>query len=141
MKKLSLLDARFLKINSKRLPDLIKLRDGIIKPLTPARKRFVNVLQGKTSPSTQWERAFLHWTEMNEPDLVQYISNKIDENKRKINISKNGVTFKYPTNKKEKKLSKKQNQFKIDITHRKSGYYEQTVKFVSGGLPSLGKKR
>ena len=141
MKKLSLLDARFLKINSKRLPDLIKLRDGVIKPLTPARKRFVKVLQGKTSPSTQWERAFLHWTEMNEPDLVQYISNKIDENKRKINSSKNEVTFKYPSNKKEKKLSKKQNQFKIDITHRKSGYYEQTVKFVSGGLPSLGKKR
>ena len=141
MKKLSLQDAKFLKINSKYLPNLIKLRDGDIKPSKPSHRRFLGVLQGKFLPASQWERAFLHWTEINEPDLVLYISNKIDENKRKYKISNSGVTFKYPSYKKDKKLTKKQKQLKIDITHIKSGYYKQTIKFVSGGLPSLGKKR
>ena len=141
MKKLSLQDAKFLKINAKYLPNLIKLRDGEIRPTKPSHKRFIDVLQGKILPTTQWERAFLHWTEMDEPNLVQFILSKIDENRKKNNISKSTTTFKYPSNKNDKKLSKKQNQFKIDITHRKSGYYKQKVRFVSGGLPSLGKKR
>lgn len=141
MKKLSLQDAKFLKINAKHLPNIIKLRDGEIRPTKPSHKRFLDVLRGKLSPATQWERAFLHWTEMNEPDLVEYISNRIDDNKRKNNISKSDATFRYPSIKKDKKLTKKQNQLKIEITHRKSGFYKQKVRFVSGGLPSLGKKR
>lgn len=141
MTKLSLQDARFLKFNSKHLPNLKKLRDGIINPSKPSHKRFINVLEGKLLPVTQWERAFLHWTELNEPDLVEYISNMIDENKKRNNTSKSETVFKYPSNQKDKKLTKKQKQLKIDITHRKSGFYKQNLKFVSGGLPSLGKKR
>jgi len=141
MNKLSLSDARFLKINSKSIPDLIKLRDGLILPATPERKRFLDVLQGKLLPETQWERAFLHWTEMNEPNLFEYISEKIDENKRKNTTDKSSYFFKYPSNKKDKKLSKKQKEQQIEVNHIKSGYYKQTVKIVSGGLPSLGKKR
>ena len=141
MDKLSLQDATFLKINSKYLPNIIKLRDGLIQPLKPSHKRFLNVLQGKSSPVTQWERAILHWTEMNEPDLVEYISNKIDENKKKNKVSENGINLKNSSNQKNKKLTQKQKQLEIEINHRKSGYYKQSLKFVSGGLPSLGKKK
>lgn len=41
----------------------------------------------------------------------------------------------------KKKLTKKQKEQQIEANHRKSGYHKQTVKTVSGGLPSLGKKR
>ena len=105
MDKLSLQDATFLKIHSKYLPNIIKLRDGLIQPLKPSHKRFLNVLQGKSSPVTQWERAILHWTEMNEPDLVEYISNKIDENKKKNKVSENGINLKNPSNQKNKKFN------------------------------------
>ncbi len=62
MKKLSLQDAKFLKIHAKHLPNLIKLSDGEIKPTKPSHKRFLGVSQGKILPTTRWERAFLHWT-------------------------------------------------------------------------------
>ena len=68
-------------------------------------------------------------------------TNMIDENKKRNNTSKSEIVFKYPSKQKDKKLTKKQKQLKIDITHRKSGFYKQNIKFVSGGLPSLGKKR
>ena len=141
MNKLSLSDARFLKKHFHKLTNLQKIRDGIIKPESPKGKRLLSVLAGKSLPKTQYERAFLHWTQMNEPNLFEYISEKIDENKRNNNIDKLSVVFKYPSNHKDKKLSKKQKEQQIEANHRKSGYYKQTVKIVSGGLPSLGKKR
>ena len=74
-------------------------------------------------------------------DLVEYISNKIDENKKKNKVSENGINLKNSSNQKNKKLTQKQKQLEIEINHRKSGYYKQSLKFVSGGLPSLGKKK
>jgi hypothetical protein len=141
MNQLSLEDAKFLKKHFHKLTNLQKIRDGIIKPESPKGKRLLSVLAGKLLPKTQYERAFLHWTQMNEPNLFEYISEKIDENKRNNNIDKLSVVFKYPSNHKDKKLSKKQKEQQIEANHRKSGYHKQTVKIVSGGLPSLGKKR
>ena len=141
MNQLSLEDAKFLKKHFHSLSKLQKMRDGIIKPKSPKGERLLNVLAGKLLPETQWERAFLHWTQMNEPNLFEYISEKIDENKRNNNIDKLSVVFKYPSNHKDKKLTKKQKEQQIEANHRKSGYHKQTVKIVSGGLPSLGKKR
>ena len=64
----------------------------------------------------------------------------IDENKKRNNTSKSETVFKYPSNQKDKKLTKKQKQLKIDITHRKSGFYKQNLKFVSGDHLVQGKR-
>ena len=77
MNQLSLEDAKFLKKHFHKLTNLQKIRDGIIKPESPKGKRLLSVLAGKLLPKTQYERAFLHWTEMNEPNLFEYISEKI----------------------------------------------------------------
>ena len=139
--KLSLLDATFLKMNAKSIPDLKKLRDGLIEPNTQARKRFLDVLKGKLLPETQWERAFLHWTEMNEPELSKYISENMEDNKKKNYVNKSSIFINSASRNKNKKISKKLKEIEIEETHRKSGYYKKTIKIVSGGLPSLGKRR
>ena len=141
MNNLSLQEALFLKKYFKKISNIKKLRDGFIEPTSEDQKRFLDVMKGRQPPQTQWEKAFLHWTEMNEPNLFEYISEKIDENKRKSATDKSSYFFKYPSNKKDKKLSKKQKEQQIEVNHKKSGYYKQTIKLVSGGLPSLGKKR
>ena len=53
---------------------------------------------------------------------------------KKNKVSENGINLKNSSNQKNKKLTQKQKQLEIEINHRKSGYYKQSLKFVSGGL-------
>mgnify|MGYP006127595987 CR=1 FL=1 len=106
MSNLSLHDAMFLKKHFLHLSNLKKLRDGIVKPESPKGERFLDVLQGKILPETQWERAFLHWTEINEPDLNWYILKKLDE-------SENLTKKRNKRNKTKKIHTKSKNKIKL----------------------------
>ena len=106
MSKLSLEDAMFLKNNSYHLSNIKKLRDGIIKPKTEVHKKFLDVMKSLKPPESQWERAFLHWTEINEPDLNWYILKKLDE-------SENLTKKRNKSDKTKKILTKSKNKIKL----------------------------
>ena len=125
-----------LKNRIKIFKDLILLSEGKLNANTPARQKFLDVHNGNSLPTENWEILFFEWKNAGQPDPEKWFkSGNADyalighfQQKRPIKKKAKSVSaFK------SKKPRKRKTQAEIARGHKISGYDKKKITFVQGG--------